>query len=35
MAKLISNPANEPFVIIIAAVCAAIFFGVLAALSQL
>ena len=33
--KLTRNPDNEPFVILIAAVGAAIFFGVLAALSQL
>ena len=33
--KLTKNPDNEPLVILIAAACAAIFFGVLAALSQL
>ena len=33
--KLTSNPANEPFVIIIMAVSAAMFFAMLAAFSQL
>ena len=35
MLKLTKNPANEPFVILIAAVSAAVFFAVLAAVSQL
>ena len=35
MSKLLHNAENQPFVIIITAISAAIFFAVVAALSQL